>query len=36
MEERRIEADEIAPDFVLKDHKGQEFRLLDFKGLSST
>jgi peroxiredoxin len=32
MEERLIEGDEIAPDFVLKDHKGQEFRLSDFKG----
>ena len=32
MKENYIRAGEMAPDFVLKDHKDQEFRLSDFKG----
>jgi peroxiredoxin len=31
MKENCIRAGEMAPDFVLKDHKNQEFRLSDFK-----
>jgi peroxiredoxin len=30
--DKRIEKGEDAPDFVLRDHKKQEFRLSDFKG----
>jgi peroxiredoxin len=32
MEEKRVKAGDNAPDFVLMDHKKQEFRLSDFKG----
>lgn len=32
MEQKRPKIGEIAPDFVLKDQKGEVFKLSDFRG----